>query len=141
MERKEELDEEGNPKTTYTLKKEETSTDENGNTVTRVTYYKITGNTVETTTETTLKLKVEKGTETKKDQDLSTEAELPDSITVKNGKSEPKFLRISLRRPSITAALIRILIKTSPIRLRKKRKVPPSSATSSWQASGRWLHL
>ena len=74
-------DDEGN--TTYTLKKEETSTDENGNTVTRVTYYKITGNTVETTTETTLKLKVEKGTETKKDQDLSTEAELP-SITAKN---------------------------------------------------------
>lgn len=54
-------DDEGN--TTYTLKKEETSTDENGNTVTRVTYYKITGNTVETTTETTLVLKVEKGTE------------------------------------------------------------------------------
>lgn len=83
VEKKEELDEEGNPKTTYTLKKEEISTDENGNTVTRVTYYKITGNTVETTTETTLKLKVEKGTETKKDQDLSTEAELP-SITAKN---------------------------------------------------------
>lgn len=79
-------DDEGN--TTYTLKKEETSTDENGNTVTRVTYYEITGNSVKTTTETTLKLKVEKGTETKKDQDLSTEAELPDSITVKNGKSE-----------------------------------------------------
>lgn len=74
-------DDEGN--TTYTLKKEETSTDENGNTVTRVTYYEITGNSVKTTTETTLKLKVEKGTETKKDQDLSTEAELP-SITAKN---------------------------------------------------------
>lgn len=83
VEKKEELDEEGNPKTTYTLKKEETSTDENGNTVTRVTYYEITGNSVKTTTETTLKLKVEKGTETKKDQDLSTEIELP-SITAKN---------------------------------------------------------
>ncbi len=78
VEKKEELDEEGNPKTTYTLKKEEISTDENGNTVTRVTYYKITGNTVETTTETTLKLKVEKGTETKKDQDLSTPTQQPD---------------------------------------------------------------
>ena len=98
VERKEELDEEGNPKTTYTLKKEETSTDENGNTVTRVTYYKITGNTVETTTETTLKLKVEKGTETKKDQDLSTEAELPDSITVKNGKSELKVSKDILEK-------------------------------------------
>lgn len=89
-------DNEGN--TTYTLKKEETSTDENGNTVTRVTYYKITGNTVETTTETTLVLKVEKGTETKKDQDLSTEAELPDSITVKNGKSELKVSKDILEK-------------------------------------------
>lgn len=89
-------DDEGN--TTYTLKKEETSTDENGNTVTRVTYYEITGNTVKTTTETTLKLKVEKGTETKKDQDLSTEAELPDSITVKNGKSELKVSKDILEK-------------------------------------------
>ena len=74
-------DDEGN--TTYTLKKEETSTDENGNTVTRVTYYKITGNTVETTTETTLKLKVEKGTVDVDNEDLTTEIELP-SITAKN---------------------------------------------------------
>lgn len=98
VEKKEELDEEGNPKTTYILKKEETSTDENGNTVTRVTYYEITGNSVKTTTETTLKLKVEKGTETKKDQDLSTEAELPDSITVKNGKSELKVSKDILEK-------------------------------------------
>lgn len=98
VEKKEELDEEGNPKTTYTLKKEEISTDENGNTVTRTTYYEITGNTVKTTTETTLKLKVEKGTETKKDQDLSTEAELPDSITVKNGKSELKVSKDILEK-------------------------------------------
>ena len=89
-------DDEGN--TTYILKKEETSTDENGNTVTRVTYYEITGNSVKTTTETTLKLKVEKGTETKKDQDLSTEAELPDSITVKNGKSELKVSKDILEK-------------------------------------------
>lgn len=74
-------DDEGN--TTYTLKKEETSTDENGNTVTRVTYYKITGNTVETTTETTLVLKVEKGTVDVDNKDLTTEIELP-SITAKN---------------------------------------------------------
>lgn len=83
VEKKEELDEEGNPKTTYTLKKEETSTDENGNTVTRVTYYKITGNTVETTTETTLVLKVEKGTVDVDEKDLTTEIKLP-SITAKN---------------------------------------------------------
>lgn len=89
-------DDEGN--TTYTLKKEETSTDENGNTVTRTTYYEITGNSVKTRTETTLKLKVEKGTETKKDQDLSTEAELPDSITVKNGKSELKVSKDILEK-------------------------------------------
>ena len=74
-------DDEG--KTTYTLKKEETSTDENGNTVTRVTYYKITGNKVETRTETTLKLKVEKGTVDVNNEDLTTEIELP-SITAKN---------------------------------------------------------
>lgn len=83
VEKKEELDEEGNPKTTYTLKKEEISTDENGNTVTRVTYYEITGNSVKTTTETTLKLKVEKGTVDVDDKDLTTKVELP-SITAKN---------------------------------------------------------
>lgn len=76
-------DDEG--KTTYILKKEETSTDENGNTVTRVTYYKITGNTVETTTETTLKLKVEKGTVDVDNEDLTTEIKLP-SIKDENGK-------------------------------------------------------
>lgn len=74
-------DDEGN--TTYTMKKEETSTDENGNTVTRVTYYEITGNSVKTTTETTLKLKVEKGTVDVDDKDLTTKVELP-SITAKN---------------------------------------------------------
>lgn len=74
-------DDEG--KTTYILKKEETSTDENGNTVTRVTYYEITGNSVKTTTETTLKLKVEKGTVDVDEKDLTTEIELP-SITAKN---------------------------------------------------------
>lgn len=74
-------DDEGN--TTYTLKKEETSTDENGNTVTRVTYYEITGNTVKTTTETTLVLKVEKGTVDVDNEDLTTEIKLP-SITAKN---------------------------------------------------------
>ena len=85
VEKKEELDEEGNPKTTDTLKKEETSTDENGNTVTRVTYYKITGNTVETTTETTLVLKVEKGTVDVDNEDLTTEIKLP-SIKDESGK-------------------------------------------------------
>lgn len=74
-------DDEGN--TTYTLKKEETSTDENGNTVTRVTYYEITGNSVKTRTETTLVLKVEKGTVDVNNEDLTTEIELP-SITAKN---------------------------------------------------------
>ena len=74
-------DDEGN--TTYILKKEETSTDENGNTVTRVTYYEITGNSVKTRTETTLVLKVEKGTVDVDDKDLTTKVELP-SITAKN---------------------------------------------------------
>lgn len=66
-------DDEGN--TTYTLKKEETSTDENGNTVTRTTYYEITGNSVKTRTETTLVLKVEKGT-AEGGKDLTTEVKL-----------------------------------------------------------------
>lgn len=74
-------DDEGN--TTYILKMEETSTDENGNTVTRVTYYEITGNSVKTTTETTLVLKVEKGTVDVDEKDLTTEIKLP-SITAKN---------------------------------------------------------
>lgn len=74
-------DDEG--KTTYILKKEETSTDENGNTVTRVTYYEITGNSVKTRTETTLVLKVEKGTVDVDNEDLTTEIKLP-SITAKN---------------------------------------------------------
>lgn len=75
-------DDEGN--TTYTLKKEETSTDENGNTVTRTTYYEITGNSVKTTTETTLVLKVEKGT-AEGGKDLTTEVKLP-SIKDSNDK-------------------------------------------------------
>ena len=79
-------DDEGN--TTYTLKKEEISTDENGNTVTRVTYYKITGNTVKTTTETTLKLKVEKGTE-KGGEDLDTPIQQPD---IKDEETEKVLL-------------------------------------------------
>lgn len=74
-------DDEG--KTTYILKKEETSTDENGNTVTRTTYYEITGNSVKTRTETTLVLKVEKGTVDVDNEDLTTEIKLP-SITAKN---------------------------------------------------------
>ena len=79
-------DNEGN--TTYTLKKEETSTDENGNTVTRVTYYEITGNSVKTTTETTLKLKVEKGTD-KRTEDLDTPIQQPD---IKDKETEKVLL-------------------------------------------------
>lgn len=79
-------DDEGN--TTYTLKKEETSTDENGNTVTRTTYYEITGNSVKTTTETTLKLKVEKGTE-KGGEDLDTPIQQPD---IKDEETEKVLL-------------------------------------------------
>ena len=75
-------DDEG--KTTYILKKEETSTDENGNTVTRTTYYEITGNSVKTRTETTLVLKVEKGT-AEGGKDLTTEVKLP-SIKDSNDK-------------------------------------------------------
>lgn len=86
-------DDEGN--TTYTLKKEETSTDENGNTVTRVTYYEITGTSVKTRTETTLVLKVEKGTVDVDEKDLTTEIKLP-SITAKNtDKAKTDIIEIS----------------------------------------------
>lgn len=67
-------DDEGN--TTYILKKEEISTDEKGNTVTRVTYYEITGNTVKTHTETTLVLKVEKDI-ANGEENVDTEIKLP----------------------------------------------------------------
>lgn len=79
-------DDEGN--TTYTLKKEETSTDENGNTVTRTTYYEITGNSVKTRTETTLVLKVEKGTD-KRTEDLDTPIQQPD---IKDKETEKVLL-------------------------------------------------
>lgn len=89
-------DDEGN--TTYTLKKEETSTDENGNTVTRTTYYEITGTSVKTRTETTLKLKVEKGTVDVDDKDLTTKVELP-SITAKNtDETKTDVIEISLEK-------------------------------------------
>ena len=107
VEKKEELDEEGNPKTTYTLKKEEISTDENGNTVTRVTYYKITGNTVKTTTETTLKLKVEKGTD-KRTEILDTPIQQPDindeeakNVLLPSGKLE-SILEDSIKKDDNT---------------------------------------
>ena len=80
-------DDEGN--TTYTLKKEETSTDENGNTVTRTTYYEITGNSVKTRTETTLKLKVEKGTVDVNNEDLTTPIQQPD---IKDEETEKVLL-------------------------------------------------
>lgn len=98
-------DDEG--KTTYILKKEETSTDENGNTVTRVTYYKITGNTVETTTETTLVLKVEKGTD-KRTEILDTPIQQPDindeeakNVLLPSGKLE-SILEDSIKKDDNT---------------------------------------
>lgn len=107
VEKKEELDEEGNPKTTYTLKKEETSTDENGNTVTRVTYYEITGTSVKTRTETTLKLKVEKGTD-KRTEILDTPIQQPDindeeakNVLLPSGKLE-SILEDSIKKDDNT---------------------------------------
>lgn len=98
-------DDEGN--TTYTLKKEETSTDENGNTVTRVTYYEITGNSVKTTTETTLKLKVEKGTD-KRTEILDTPIQQPDindeeakNVLLPSGKLE-SILEDSIKKDDNT---------------------------------------
>ena len=98
-------DDEGN--TTYTLKKEETSTDENGNTVTRTTYYEITGNSVKTRTETTLKLKVEKGTD-KRTEILDTPIQQPDindeeakNVLLPSGKLE-SILEDSIKKDDNT---------------------------------------
>lgn len=98
-------DDEGN--TTYTLKKEEASTDENGNTVTRVTYYEITGNSVKTRTETTLKLKVEKGTD-KRTEILDTPIQQPDindeeakNVLLPSGKLE-SILEDSIKKDDNT---------------------------------------
>lgn len=98
-------DDEGN--TTYTLKKEETSTDENGNTVTRTTYYEITGTSVKTRTETTLKLKVEKGTD-KRTEILDTPIQQPDindeeakNVLLPSGKLE-SILEDSIKKDDNT---------------------------------------
>ena len=98
-------DNEGN--TTYTLKKEETSTDENGNTVTRTTYYEITGTSVKTRTETTLKLKVEKGTD-KRTEILDTPIQQPDindeeakNVLLPSGKLE-SILEDSIKKDDNT---------------------------------------
>ena len=98
-------DDEGN--TTYTLKKEETSTDENGNTVTRTTYYEITGTSVKTRTETTLKLKVDKGTD-KRTEILDTPIQQPDindeeakNVLLPSGKLE-SILEDSIKKDDNT---------------------------------------
>lgn len=99
-------DDEG--KTTYILKKEETSTDENGNTVTRTTYYEITGNSVKTTTETTLVLKVEKGTVDVNNEDLNTPIQQPnikdketENVLLPSGKLE-SILEDSIKKDDNT---------------------------------------
>ena len=62
----------------YTLKKTEDILDEEGKVIgTRTTVYEVTRDSVQTTTETTLKIKMDKGTE-KGGEDLSTEIQRPD---------------------------------------------------------------
>lgn len=87
--KKEEVkNEDGTTKTTYTLTKTETSEDENGNTVTRVTHYEVTGSSVRTTIETTLVIKMEKKENTSKEDFSGSDYPYPSSSTVKgdNGK-------------------------------------------------------
>ena len=63
---------------TYTLKKTEDILDEEGKVIgTRTTVYQVTGDSVQTTTETTLKIRMDKGTEPG-EKDLGTEIEQPD---------------------------------------------------------------
>ena len=63
---------------TYTLKKTEDILDEEGKVIgTRTTVYQITGDSVQTITETTLKIRMDKGTEPD-EKDLNTEIQKPD---------------------------------------------------------------
>ena len=63
---------------TYTLKKTEDILDEEGKVIgTRTTVYEVTGDSVQTTTETTLKIRMDKGTEPG-EKDLNTEIQRPD---------------------------------------------------------------
>lgn len=63
---------------TYTLKKTEDILDEEGKVIgTRTTVYEITGDSVQTTTETTLKIRMDKGTEPG-GEDLNTEIQRPE---------------------------------------------------------------
>lgn len=63
---------------TYTLKKTEDILDEEGKVIgTRTTVYEITGDSVQTTTETTLKIRMDKGA-AEGGKDLNTEIEQPD---------------------------------------------------------------
>lgn len=63
---------------TYTLKKTEDILDEEGKVIgTRTTVYEVTGDSVQTTTETTLKIRMDKGTEPD-EKDLNTEIQKPD---------------------------------------------------------------
>ena len=62
----------------YTLKKTEDILDEEGKVIgTRTTVYEVTGDSVQTTTETTLKIRMDKGTEPG-EKDLNTEIKQPD---------------------------------------------------------------
>ena len=62
----------------YTLKKTEDILDEEGKVIgTRTTVYKVTGDSVQTTTETILKIRMDKGTEPG-EKDLNTEIKQPD---------------------------------------------------------------
>ena len=63
---------------TYTLKKTEDILDEEGKVIgTRTTVYEITGDSVQTTTETTLKIRMDKGTK-EGGKDLNTEIQRPE---------------------------------------------------------------
>ena len=74
---------------TYTLKKTEDILDEEGKVIgTRTTVYEITGDSVQTTTETTLKIRMDKGTEPG-EKDLNTEIQKPD---IKDEKTENVIL-------------------------------------------------
>lgn len=73
----------------YTLKKTEDILDEEGKVIgTRTTVYEVTGDSVQTTTETTLKIRMDKGTKPD-EKDLNTEIEQPD---IKDEKTQEVIL-------------------------------------------------
>lgn len=113
----------------YTLKKTEDILDEEGKVIgTRTTVYQITRDSVQTTTETTLKIRMDKGTKPD-EKDLNTEIEQPD---IKDEKTQEVILPSTeleniLKDPTTVK---RTTAPTSILRPSRMRTAPPPSGST-----------